>query len=164
MRRKRSNFEDDCGAWFSKSSSTKKTLFHHVNNLFKTIEVKNEKYCTMKMKEWVPLEPQPRDEEVVIVRRFYSTLKQKTDYKKRVTWIEKASAQMDATCQRRDVAKYLGTFPSRTAMHRNSKKGAGSEYVRTSEATKEKSKKRLHVGHCLMAKKALEIYFRSTPR
>ena len=82
VRGKRSNFEDDCGAWFSKSSSTKKTLFHHFNNTFKTIEVKNGKYCTMKMKEWVPLEPQPRDEEVVIMRRFYATLKRKTDYKK----------------------------------------------------------------------------------
>ena len=50
---------------------------------------------------------------------------------------------MDATCQRRAVAEYLGTFPSHTAMHRNSKKGAGSEYVRTSEATKEKIKEKV---------------------
>ena len=50
---------------------------------------------------------------------------------------------MDATCQRRAVTKYLGTFPSHTAMHGNSKKGAGSEYVRTSEATKEKIKEKV---------------------
>ena len=53
----------------------KKTLFHHFNNTFKAIEVKNGKYCIMKMKECVPLEPQPCDEEVVIMRKFYATLK-----------------------------------------------------------------------------------------
>ena len=50
---------------------------------------------------------------------------------------------MDATCQGRAVAEYLGTFPSHTAMHRNSKKGAGSEFVRTSEAKKEKIKEKV---------------------
>ena len=111
MRGKRSNFEDDCGAWLSKSSSTKKTMFYHFDDKFTAIELKHGKYWTMKMKEWVPLERQPRDEEIVVMRRFYATLKRKPDYKKRVKWIEKASYKMNYSCQEKAVAEYVGTLP-----------------------------------------------------
>ncbi len=130
MHGQKSNFEDDCRAWISKSASTKKTIFHHYDGNYKWIELKNGEYCTMKKKEWVPLEPQPHDEDVVIMRRYYATLKRKPDYKKRVTWFEKASSQMDATCQDRAIVEYLGVFPSVSSMHGNSTK---SKYIRTCE-------------------------------
>lgn len=73
MRGEISNFEDDCGVWNSKVSSTKKTVFHHVDGMFKVIEMKNCKYCTKIMKEWVPLEPQPLEDELMIMKRFYTS-------------------------------------------------------------------------------------------
>jgi hypothetical protein len=93
MHREKSNFEDDCGVWLSKASSTKKTIFHCVNGAFKVIEMKNRQYSTKRQNEWVPLEPQPVDDDVMIMRQFYTSLKQK-----RVTWIEKASSAMGVTC------------------------------------------------------------------
>ena len=84
----------------------------------------------------MPLEPQPLEEEVMVMRRFYTCLKRKPDYKKRVAWIEKVAKGMDITCTGKAVVEYVGTFPSTVSMHRNSKKGSCSEYVKTSESTK----------------------------
>ena len=136
IRGERSNYEDDCGAWNSKSSSTKKTIFYHVHGKFKAIDMKNGKYCTMKLKDWVPLDPQPLEENVMVMKRFYTSLKRKPDYKKRVTWIEKVSSGLDITSQGKAVVEYLGVFPLTTTMHGNSKKGSSSEYVRTCDTTK----------------------------
>ena len=122
MRGEISNFEDDCGVWNSKVSSTKKTVFHHVDGKFKVIEMKNGKYCTKIRKDWVPLEPQPLEDELMIMKRFYTSLKRKPDYKKRITWIEKMSSQMNVACHGKAVAEYLGVFPLTTSMHGNSKK------------------------------------------
>jgi hypothetical protein len=82
MYREKSNFEDDCGVWLSKASSTKKNIFHCVNGAFKVIEMKNRQYSTKRQNEWVPLEPQPVDDDVMIMRQFYTSLKQKTAIKK----------------------------------------------------------------------------------
>jgi hypothetical protein len=70
------------------------------------------------------------------MKRFYTSLKRKPDYKKRITWIEKMSSQMNVACHGKAVAEYLGVFPLTTSMHGNSKKGSGSEYVRTSKSTR----------------------------
>ena len=141
-RGEKSNFEDDCGVWLSKASSTKKTLFHCVNGTFKVVEKKNGQYSTKRKNEWVPLEPQPVDNDIMIMRRFYTTLKRKTDYKKRVTWLEKASSTMGVTCMDA-IVEYLGTFPTTTSVHGNRKKGICSEYVRTSAATSAKISERV---------------------
>ena len=137
-RAKRSTFEDDCGAWLSKSSSTKKTLFNFLEQSFKMVNVKNGQYCTRQLGDWVPLVPQPHDEDMLVIRRFYSCLKRQTEYKKRVTWIEKSAKEMGITCMGRAVVEYLGKFPETPSMHGNSEKGSCSEYVRTSESTKSK--------------------------
>ena len=68
---KRSNFDNDCRAWLSKSSSTKKTLFYCVDQTFKMVQLKNGKYGTKQLREWMPLEPQPLEEEVMIMRRLF---------------------------------------------------------------------------------------------
>ena len=83
----------------------------------------NGQYSTQRKNEWVPLEPQPVENDIMIMRRFYTTLKRKTDYKKRVTWIEKASLTMGVTCMDNAIVEYLGTFPTTTSVHGNSKKG-----------------------------------------
>ena len=84
------------------------------------------------------LEPQPVDDDIMIMRRFYTSLKRKMDYKKRVTWIEKAPSTVDVTCMGKAIVEYLGTFPLTTSEHGNSKKGICSEYVRTFAAVTEK--------------------------
>ena len=37
--------------------------------------------------EFIPLNPQPKNEQVVVVQRYYTTLKQDKAYKKKVTWL-----------------------------------------------------------------------------
>ena len=115
MRRqgKKSNFEDDCGAWSSKSSSTKK-IYSTTRGAgsIKMVQLKNKQYCTKRLGEWVPLEPQPLEDEVMVMKRFYTCLKRKPEYKKkRVTWIEKVAKEMDISCAGNAVVEYLGEFP-----------------------------------------------------
>jgi hypothetical protein len=98
--------------------------------------MKNGKYCTEVWKDWVPLAPQSLKDELMIMKRLYTSLKRKPDYKKRITWIEKMSSQMNVACHGKAVAEYLCVFPLTTSMHRNSKKGSGSEYIRTRESTR----------------------------
>lgn len=62
-------------------------------------------------------------------------LKRKTDYKKRVTWIEKTSSTIGVICMDIAIVEYLGTFPS---VYGNSKIGICSEYARTSTASTRK--------------------------
>ena len=59
MHGRQSNFDDDCGTWATKSSSTKKTMFYHNDEQFKSVELKNGMYCTRKSGEWKPMQPQP---------------------------------------------------------------------------------------------------------
>ena len=108
---KKSNFEDDCGAWSSKSSSTKKNLFHYAGESIKMVQLKNAQYCTKRLGEWVPLEPQPLEDEVMVMKRFYACLKRKPEYKKRVTWIEKVAKQMDFLVQEMLWLNTLASFP-----------------------------------------------------
>ncbi|CAB4015460.1 Hypothetical predicted protein [Paramuricea clavata] len=50
---------------------------------------------------------------------------------------------MGVTCTGKAVVEYLGTFPSTISVHGNSKKGTGSEYVKTCATTKEKINDRI---------------------
>ena len=45
---------------------------------------------------------------------------------------------MDTTCIGKAVVEYLGEFPRTASTHGNTKKGTGSEYIRTSLSTKSK--------------------------
>ena len=47
------------------------------------------------------------------------------------------------TCTEIVVVEYLGQLPTTVSMHRNSKKGSSSKYVRTSESVKYKIKDRV---------------------
>ena len=37
---------------------------------------------------WEPVQPQPVDEDVVVLHSYYATLKADTTYRKRATWLE----------------------------------------------------------------------------
>ena len=47
------------------------------------VQLKNKQYCTKRLGEWVPLEPQPLEDEVMVMKRFYTCLKRKPEYKKK---------------------------------------------------------------------------------
>ena len=77
----------------------------------KMVQLKNAQYCTKRLGEWVPLEPQPLEDEVMVMKRFYACLKRKPEYKKRVTWIEKVAKQMDFLVQEILWLNTLASFP-----------------------------------------------------
>ena len=90
--RKKSNksnrFCDDLSPWDSEKGTISK-VFYLLTDNFKLIYKKNSEYCISKGKKktFVPIEPQPDDKDVVIMNRYYCTLKRQNTYKKRVPCI-----------------------------------------------------------------------------
>ncbi|XP_053656041.2 uncharacterized protein [Cherax quadricarinatus] len=116
---RRSEFPDDCGVWEAKSASTTKTYYELVNENLLCVTMRNEKYCRLKQKKWVPVNPQPSH--IVTLIRFYSKLKRDHSFQKRVTWLEGTDTA---------VWEYLGKFPTCVSYHGNTKNNF-REYVRT---------------------------------
>lgn len=91
----RSDFWDDCGTWTK--ASTPNTVYLYRNDKLTSIRTKQGQYCVLRQVKnksgYIPIEPQPNEEEVITVRRLYQTLKatseEKEQFKRRVTWIEK---------------------------------------------------------------------------
>ena len=82
-------FWDNCGTWDTKSTSTKTTYFVRQNggNLSFCVK-KKDLYCKEIKKEFIPLDPQPDDTHIFILKRYYATLKRDNNYKKRISWFE----------------------------------------------------------------------------
>ena len=68
--------------------------------------------------EYVPLNPQPADNELLLLHRYYTPLKTDKNYKKRVSWVSDKIA----------LVEYIGKYPG-PAPHGNAKQK--SEYIRT---------------------------------
>ena len=109
-----SQFSDDCGPWQSGGPSSK-TLFL-VDNDSKLRNIFDKKkqglgYCVSKTVnkkiQYMTLEMQPDEKDIIYVRRNYTTLKTNKSNKRRITWIENS-------CNAPKVAiyEYLGKFPS----------------------------------------------------
>ncbi len=81
-------------------------------------------------------------DDVLILKRYYTTLKREPEYRKRVTWVEKFPAQKQANMKTLAIVEYTGTFQSITAPHGNAK-NTNTEYIRSSEATKIKLAEKL---------------------
>ncbi|XP_064098155.1 uncharacterized protein LOC135209391 [Macrobrachium nipponense] len=124
---KMSQFWDDCGTW-AKGGPTTKTLYLclPLKNLQKVV-LKNEVYCWERTKQkktvYIPLEPQPDDDHVLVVHRRYVKHSLSSLYEKRVTWLEVQNNELDIA-----IYEYKGTFPGR-APHKQSH--GQSEYIRT---------------------------------
>ena len=75
----RSDYNDDCGVWKSSGSSPKTCYTVSDNGTLKKVFVKNDQYCLEqqinKKRVYVPLEPQPSPDRVLIIQRYYSSLK-----------------------------------------------------------------------------------------
>ena len=108
--RKKSNkpnrFCDDVSPWDSENGTISK-VFYLLTDNFKLIYKKNSEYCISKGKKktFVPIEPQPDVKDVVIMNRYYCTLKCQNTYKKRVTWFSSAS---DENLSNVAVVEYIG--------------------------------------------------------
>jgi hypothetical protein len=84
----------------------------------------------------LPINPQPKTDDILILRKYYTTLKRAPGYKKRITWVEQFPASKQ-NLKALAVVEYIGIFPNTPSVHGNSK-SSNAEYVRTSEATKNK--------------------------
>ena len=129
----KSVFSDDCGVWNASTGASPKSYYlKDKNGNLKSTYFYKGQFCTLSRvkvkngfkRHYEPLNPQPNADSVVVVHRYYTTLKQDASYKKRVSWLGGGGGNCPLA-----VIEYLGTFPG-LAPHGNSKHNA-SEYVRT---------------------------------
>ena len=85
---KRMEFWDNCGAWDSNSSSTKTTYFFYFDVKLTTAIKNQSQFGRIIKKQFVPFEPQPLENKLFILKRFYATLKRDKQFKKRISWFE----------------------------------------------------------------------------
>ncbi|KAG1681801.1 hypothetical protein GQR58_011604 [Nymphon striatum] len=139
---KKSDFTADCGAWDSKGS-TKTCHYVYSNNMLKYVIAKGESYGVIIRNTWPPLNPQPMDSDIVILKRNYATSKRDSGFKRRITWFVRVPEMLKERAPNAEqlaIVEYVGNWPATASIHRNSKKSK-NEYVRTAPETKEKVKK-----------------------
>lgn len=97
----------------------------------KSVVYRNAQFCYEKQinkkKTFVPLDPQPGSDQILVLNRHYPSLKSDPNYKKLVSWIEKAPENQKLNSNVA-VVEHKGIHPGFSA-HGNSK--LGNEYVRT---------------------------------
>ena len=78
---KRMEFFDNCGVWDSKSTSVKPTYFvkSESGKLVSCVK-KQGLFCKEIRKKFIPLEPQPDDSNLFILKRYYANLKRDKNY------------------------------------------------------------------------------------
>ena len=127
--KKHCDFFDDCGVWMSNQGRTLKQHYYIEGDNIFYCELKQGKYCTRKMINkkytWVPMEPQPSDDKIITMSKYYATLKESPSFQKHVTYVFKAA---DETLKHTAVFEYRGEQPSST------------NYVRTNPKTVDKIK------------------------
>jgi hypothetical protein len=148
----RSDYHDDCGAWKSSRAWPKTCYLVSESGTMKKMFMKNGQYCfeqqVNKKRIYTPLNPQPSYKTVLIVQRYYSTLKASQAYKKRVTWIEQSAAPYQPPSQRA-VIEYCGTFPG-LQPHGHAK--TATDYVRIPATTMDL------IGQKVKTQKPLTVY------
>ncbi|KAL3861920.1 hypothetical protein ACJMK2_007932 [Sinanodonta woodiana] len=87
---KKCEFYDNGGVWDTAKGNTVKSIFVIKNGHLINLEHKNKKYCLKKSCKgqvyWVSLEPQPAEDSIVILSRYYAALKTDPTFKKRVSY------------------------------------------------------------------------------
>ena len=120
------HFWDDCGAWSTKDSRLLTTHYIRSGSAVSVTRCVNKVYCKQHMvdkrRRWIPVDPQPSEENVVAVTSYYSTLKSDSNYRKRVSWLE---GNPDVA-----VYEYQGQPPKVNQPHGGARNTDG-EYVRT---------------------------------
>ncbi len=143
----KSQLWDDCGVWIRRSSSTtylivdsdgkSQTELYKKNGIFGTNQRKmvNGK----RVGTFVALEPQPPEDEVVIIHRTYGSLQLDTNYRRRISWLGNIGEGWPTVA----VAEYAGKFPGRVphGNQKNHRDRAGEGYIRTHPDVLDKIKK-----------------------
>ena len=92
---KKSKFYDDCGVWMSQKGRTVKSYYYLVEGNLVCCELKKDQYCVRKRKNgktsWVPLDPQPEPENIVVFTKYYATLKADPNFQNHVTFVYRAA-------------------------------------------------------------------------
>ena len=119
-------FWDDCGAYNRKTTMKTAYFICRSPGEYMYIEKQGEVYVSGSKR--VPLDPQPLENDLFLLRRYYTTLKRCPTYKRRISWLEKVpSSVTPPTCY---CVEYTGTYPKDVSAHGNAK-SARREYVRT---------------------------------
>lgn len=120
---KKCEFFDDCGVWATQKGNTVKSYYHLVNENLAYCELKKEELCVRKRNNgktsWVPLDPQPRPENVVVLSRYYATLKADPTFQKRVTFVYKAAKESLSNVA---LYEYQGIQPNQNKFRRTNPK------------------------------------------
>ncbi|XP_062608451.1 uncharacterized protein LOC134270271 [Saccostrea cucullata] len=114
---KSSSYPDDCGAWMQGKNITKPEYFLKTQLGFQNVRREKSGMYFRRLKgNKVPLSPQPTDEQILLVKRKYSTLAREQKYRKRVTWFDNHPFLEAA------FVEYLGPYPEDSpSIHGNSK-------------------------------------------
>ena len=96
---KKCDFYDDCGAWDYTKGNTCKTTYVVTDGSLRHVELKNSQYSTKVRRQgkvhWVPLDPQPADENVVTISRYYATSTTDPNFEKKVSYfVRKTDASL----------------------------------------------------------------------
>lgn len=130
----RAVYVDDCGAWTAQSCKT-----HHYiikGDKLCYVDLKNGVFCQCVKKQFVPVDPEPSDEDIIVFKRYYLSLKRQTSYRKRISTVSRCPNSMSSIMQLA-LVEYIGKFPRNIGIHRNAKKTA-SDYTRTATSVKTK--------------------------
>ena len=136
-RGQKSDFRDDCGQW-DKTTTTRffyilekgepQKVFKYQGALCKEKQVKG-------TRKYFPIEPQPLAEETLEIARYYSVLKNQSDYRRRITWVENTpSTYLPPSTLKLALVEYRGMFLyiRRPHGHSNNENKAAN-YIRTSK-------------------------------
>ena len=129
---KHRDFSDDCGAWVSKKGSSPLVPYFicEDGSLKRIFKVKDKGYChekyINKTRHTIPLDPQPTSENLIIIHRYYATLEEDENYKKRVSSLADGGVKGLSDVS---IVEYVGSYPG-LGQHGNQRK-TGNKYVRT---------------------------------
>jgi len=106
---------DDCGVWHG--SSVKTNVSHHIIDETGTLisVVKRNGFYYRSKRHTEPMTLQPEDDDVLILRRMYMSLKRDPSYKKRIDWFLKGGKESDMFYSTAFV-QYVGRYPLRWSL------------------------------------------------
>jgi hypothetical protein len=116
---KNAAFSDDCGAWTSCSSKKNYFILAGKQQL-KHVDFTQGVYMHLVRGQKVPMDPQPNESKILVMRRYYSTLKTNPDFRRRMTLVIKFPVNVKPE---HDVyvAEYTGNMTTPILPHGNTK-------------------------------------------
>lgn len=124
----KSEYLDDCGAWVTgKTGSPKCIYIKGSHGRYEIVYLKDDMYCKQKRIQkqltYMPLDPQPDSDHLLVVCHNYAALKLNESYKRKITWFSKIPNDLPPFLKEAAVYEYIGTFPG-TTFHGNTKHAA----------------------------------------